>query len=68
MALEEFCAKQTSEIMQLNRLVNFFLFYLQPSHCFLCTLLLMNISLVFVGATVQAREGMQCYNCSDKGR
>jgi len=50
MALEEFCAKQTSEMMQLNRLVNFFLFYLQPSHCFLCTLLLMNASLVFVGA------------------
>jgi len=68
MALEEFCAKQTSEILQLNRLVNFFLSYLQPSHVVLCTMLLMNASLVLVGGTVQAREGVQCYNCTDKGR
>lgn len=27
MALEEFCAKQSSEILHLNRLVNFFLIY-----------------------------------------
>lgn len=56
MALEEFCAKQSSEILHLNRLVNFFLIYnhLIFFFFFLCTMLLMNASLVLVGGTVQA--------------
>lgn len=34
MALEEFCAKQTSDIMQLNCLVSFYLPTIICGHCF----------------------------------
>jgi len=44
MALEEFCAKQTSEIMQLNRLVNFFLSINDHLTVFFSMLLLMTVS------------------------